>query len=213
MPEITLAAEVGRTTGSSATRRLRAEGKIPGVLYGHGMDPVPVAVDAREFRVAMSGDAGLNTLLSLVVDGRDHLTMARDVQRHPVRNTVTHVDFQIVRRDEVITAEVPVALVGEAVEVNHGDGIVDQLLFALSVKARPADIPSSVELDISALTIGSSLHVSDIELPSGVGSDVDPDTPVVSGVPPRVQAVAEEAAEGVPEGGAAPEAAEAPSES
>jgi large subunit ribosomal protein L25 len=208
MPEITLAAEVGRTTGSSATRRLRAEGKIPGVLYGHGLDPVPVAVSAREFRTAMSGEAGLNTLLSLEVDGRSHLTLARDIQRHPVRNTVAHVDFQIVRRDEVIAAEVPIVLVGEAIEVSHGDGIVDQLLFNLSVKARPADIPSSIELDISSLTIGTSLHVSDLGLPSSVEADADPETPVVSGIPPRVQATAEEG--GPEEGEGAHEAAEAP---
>ncbi|MDA8056980.1 MAG: 50S ribosomal protein L25 [Actinomycetota bacterium] len=205
MPEITLAAEVGRTTGSSATRRLRAEGKIPGVLYGHGIDPVPLAVDARAFRTAMSGEAGLNTLLSLEVEGRSHLTLARDIQRHPVRNTVAHIDFQIVRRDEVITAEVPVVLVGEPVEVNHGDGIVDQLLFTLSVKARPSDIPSSVDLDISSLTIGSSLHVSDIALAAGVEVDIDPDTPVVSGIPPRVQTAGEEgaAAEGEATSGSA----------
>ncbi|MDA8274804.1 MAG: 50S ribosomal protein L25 [Actinomycetota bacterium] len=207
MPEITLAAEVGRTTGSSATRRLRTEGKIPGVLYGHGLEPVPVAVDAREFRAAMSGEAGLNTLLSLEVDGRSHLTLARDIQRHPVRNTVAHVDFQIVRRDEVIAAEVPIVLVGEAIEVSHGDGIVDQLLFTLPVKARPADIPSSVDLDISSLTIGVSLHVSDIVLPAGVEADTDPETPVVSGIPPRVQTTAEEG--GAEEGDAASATAEA----
>ena len=97
MPETTLTAHTGREIGSSSTRRLRAEGKIPGVVYGHGTDPIPVAVVAREFQIAMSGEAGLNTLLSLKVDGKDHLTLARDIQHHPVRNTVTHVDFLIVR--------------------------------------------------------------------------------------------------------------------
>ncbi len=106
MPETTLTAQTGREIGSSSTRRLRAEGKIPGVVYGHGADPIPVAVVAREFQIAMSGEAGLNTLLSLEVDGTDHLTLARDIQHHPVRNTVTHVDFLIVRRDELISAEV-----------------------------------------------------------------------------------------------------------
>ncbi|MGH9207270.1 MAG: 50S ribosomal protein L25, partial [Acidimicrobiales bacterium] len=117
MPEVTLAAEAGRPTGSSSTRRLRARGKIPGVVYGHGSDPIPVAVGAREFQIAMSGEAGLNTLLSLEVGKGSYLTLARDIQRHPFRNVVTHVDFQIVRRDEVISAEIPINLVGEAIEV------------------------------------------------------------------------------------------------
>ena len=166
MPEVTLTAEAGRTTGSSSTRRLRSEGKIPGVVYGHGSDPIPVAVVAREFQVALSGEAGLNTLLSLEVGGNNFLTLARDIQHHPFKNVVTHVDFQIVRRDEVISAEIPINLIGEAIEVQHGDGIVDQQLFALQIKAKPADIPPSVDLDISELTIGASLHVSDITIPA-----------------------------------------------
>ena len=195
MPETTLTAHTGRDIGSSSTRRLRTEGKIPGVVYGHGTDPIPVAVVAREFQVAMSGEAGLNTLLSLNVDGTDHLTLARDIQHHPVRNTVTHVDFLIVRRDELISAEVTINLVGEPIEVQHGDGIVDQQLFTLAIKAKPADIPPSVDIDITSLTIGGALHVSDIAIPAGVELETDLDATVVGGNPPRVQAVAAEATE------------------
>ncbi len=210
MPEITLAAEAGRATGTSATRRLRAEGRIPGVVYGHGADPIPVSVRAREFQIAMSGEAGLNTLLSLKVDGRDFLTLARDIQHHPVRNVVTHVDFLIVSRDEVISAEVGINLVGEAIEVHHGDGIVDQQLFALHVKAKPADIPPSVDIDISSLTIGGALHVSDITIPPGVELETDIDATVVAGQPPRVQVEEAEEAEAGAAGVAAP-GEEAPS--
>jgi large subunit ribosomal protein L25 len=195
MPEVTLAANVGRETGSSSTRRLRAQGKIPGVVYGHGADPIPVAVGAREFQIAMSGEAGLNTLLSLEVDGKNLLTLARDIQHHPFKNVVTHIDFQIVRRDEVISAEIPINLVGEAIEVQHGDGVVDQQLFTLHVKARPADIPPSVDIDISGLTIGASLHVSEISIPGGVELETDLEATVVAGQPPRVQVTAEEEAE------------------
>jgi len=195
MPETTLTALTGREIGSSSTRRLRAEGRIPGVVYGHGTDPIPVAVIAREFQIAMSGEAGLNTLLSLKVDGKDHLTLARDIQHHPVRNTVSHVDFLIVRRDELISAEVPINLIGEAVEVGHGDGIVDQQLFTLHIKAKPADIPPSVDIDISSLTIGGALHVSDIAIPSGVELETDVDATVVGGLPPRVQVAATDTAE------------------
>jgi large subunit ribosomal protein L25 len=194
MPESTLTAHTGREIGSSSTRRLRAEGKIPGVVYGHGSDPIPVAVVAREFQIAMSGEAGLNTLLSLSVDGKDLLTMARDIQHHPVRNVVSHVDFLIVNRDELISTEVTINLVGEAIEIAHGDGIVDQQLFTLQVKAKPTEIPPSVDIDISGLTIGGALHVSDITIPPGVELETDPDATVVAGNPPRVQVatVAEE---------------------
>ena len=101
---------------------------------------------------------------------------------------VTHVDFLIVRRDEVISAEVPINLVGEAVEVHHGDGIVDQQLFSLPFKAKPADIPPSVDIDISRPDHRGSLHVSDITVPAGVELETDVEATVVAGQPPRVQA-------------------------
>jgi large subunit ribosomal protein L25 len=214
MPEITLHAEVGRAVGSRPARRLRREGWVPGVVYGHGTDPVPVAVVGRDLRTALSGDAGANTLLSLEAGDRTFLTLAREMQRHPVRGTVTHVDFQIVRRDEIIAADVPVNLVGEALEVHHGDGLVDQQLFALPVRAKPADIPASLELDISSLAIGGALRVADLDLPPGVTTDLEDDVAIVTVQPPRVQAAAEgegEAAEGAE--GAEQPAAEAGGES
>jgi large subunit ribosomal protein L25 len=203
MPEITLEAEVGRPLGSSAARRLRAEGKIPGVIYGHGTDPVPVAVLGRDVRTALSGESGTNALLSLRAGGHTYLTLARELQRHPVRGTVTHIDFQIVGRDEVIAADVPVTLVGEAIEVHHGDGLVDQQLFTLPVRAKPADIPTAFEVDISGLTIGAVVRIGDLTLPDGVTVELDDEVAVVTGVPPRVQAAAETGAEeeGAAEGG------------
>jgi large subunit ribosomal protein L25 len=188
MPEITLAAEVGRPLGSRSTRRLRTEGKIPGIVYGHGSEPVPVAVVGRELRIALSGESGSNTLLSLVAGDTTFLTLARAMQRHPVKGTVTHVDFQIVRRDEVIAAEVPINLTGEALEVQHGDGLVEQQLFALPVRARPSDIPSSIEVDITDLVIGGAIRVADLSLPSGVTTDLDDEVAIVAGQAPRVAA-------------------------
>jgi len=205
MPEITLAAEVGRPLGSRASRRLLHAGRIPGVVYGHGTDPVPVSVVARELRVALSGESGTNTLLSLRTGEQTYLTLARELQRHPVKGTVTHVDFQIVRRDEVISAEVPVSLVGEALEVHHGDGLVEQQQFSLTVNARPADIPTVIEVDISSLTIGDSIRVGDLTLPAGVTTEVDPEAALVIGQPPRVQ-VAEVEGEAAVEEGEAPAA-------
>jgi large subunit ribosomal protein L25 len=208
MAEFVLAAEVGRPRGSRAVRRLRREGKIPGVIYGHGTEPVPVAVVARELRVALNSDAGSNQLLSLDTGSETYLALAREMQRHPVAQTVTHVDFVIVRRDEVISADVPIVLVGEAIEVHHGDGLVDQQMFTLAINAVPSDIPTSIEADISGLTIGGQVRVSDLTLPAGVTTDVDPETAVAIGQPPRVVTLEEgaEGEEGAEEGAGAPSA-------
>ncbi len=206
MAEVVLAAEVGRPLGSRAVRRLRREGKIPGVIYGHGTEPLPVAVGARELRIALNSEAGANQLLSLDTGSGTYLALARDMQRHPVAQTVTHVDFIIVRRDEVISADVPITLVGEALEVHHGDGLVEQQMFTLSINALPSDIPTSIEADISELTIGGQVRVSDLPLPASVTTDVDPETAVVIGQPPRV-VVEEEVAEGEAVEGAGEEGA------
>lgn len=188
MPEITLPAETGRALGSRSSGRLRAAGKIPGVVYGHGIEPLPVAVDARALRAALTTEAGFNALLDVRVEGTSHLAMARDLQRHPVRHTVVHVDFQVVRRDEVISADVPVALVGEPEEVHRRDGVVEQQLFQLAVHATPGRIPNAVEVDVSGLAIGDTVRVGDLALPPGVTTDVDPEAPVVVAQPPQVSA-------------------------
>ena len=179
MQEVSLAADPARPTGSAASRRLRAAGKVPAVLYGHGVVPQSLAVDARDLRAALSGEAGMNALISLDVGGTNHLAMARQLQRDPLRGTLSHVDFVIVRRDEVVTADVPVRLVGEAQAVERNDGLVEQQMFALAVAARPGDIPAAVDVDISGLVIGEAIRVGDLKLPAGVSTDIDPEEPVV----------------------------------
>jgi large subunit ribosomal protein L25 len=193
MEEVALAAETGRPTGSAAARRLRAAGKIPAVLYGHGIAPQPLAVDGRRLRLALNQEAGLNALLTLDVGGQSHLAMARQLQRDPVRGTVDHVDFVIVRRDEIVSAEVPVHLVGEATAVHRADGLVEQQVFSLTVHATPGNIPTSLEVDISGLTIGETIRAGDLMLPEGVSTEVDPEEPVVAGQASRVAADIEEA--------------------
>ena len=215
MEEVTLTAGTGRPTGSRAANRLRRDGKIPAVLYGHGMDPVAVAVDGRDLRSALSTEAGVNALVTLRLDGESHLAMARQLQRDPVRGAVRHVDFVVVRRDEVIGAEVPIHLIGEAEEVHRADGLVEQQLFALAIRALPGDIPPGVEVDISGMTIGDTVRVADIRLPAGVSTEVDGDEPVVVAAASRlaaeIAAVEEEAAaaaaEAAAEAGEEPEAA------
>jgi large subunit ribosomal protein L25 len=179
MAEIQLVAETGREAGTRSSKRLRREGKIPAVVYGHGTEPVAVAVDARELRHALNTEAGVNALINLSIDGDSKLTMPRVLQRHPVRNTVTHVDFQVVSRDEVMAADVPFTLVGEAKEVTNNDGVVEQALFALTIHATPSAIPSHIEVDISGLTIGDAIRVGDLSLPNGVTTEVDPEEAIV----------------------------------
>lgn len=192
MDEVSLVADVGRVKGSSESRRLRRAGKVPGVLYGHGIDPIDVAVNSRELRAALTSDSGLNALISLDVDGKKHLAMARQLQRHPVRRSIDHVDFVIVRRDEVISAEVPIHLVGEAEKVERADGLVEHTMFSLMVHAKPADIPAAIEVDISELGIGDAIRVSDLKLPAGVTTDTDPDESVVAGASTRMGAETDE---------------------
>ena len=186
MPDIVLLAESGRVSGTRESRRLRRAGRIPAVVYGHGIEPIPVSVDARDLRVALGGEAGSRALLSLRVGRDSHLAMARQLQRHPVRHTVTHIDFQVVARDEVVTAEVPLLLTGEALAVHRGDGMLDQELQSVPIKAKPADLPPHLEFDISEMEIGDSIRASELALPAGVELDIDGDSVLVIAHPPRI---------------------------
>lgn len=204
MADITLVVDPARPSGSRESGRLRAAGRVPAVVYGHGIEPISVSVDAKDLRHALGGEAGSRALLRLVIGDGEHLAMARQLQRHPVRHTVIHVDFQVVRRDEVISAEVPIVLVGEAVAVTKSDGTVDQEMTVVTVKATPADLPPNLEVDVSALEIGDSIRAADIILPPGVELDEDGDSPIVVAHAPRVPveeapAAAEEAETPAPE--------------
>lgn len=196
MPEITLHADAGRVTGSAATRRLRHEGKIPGVIYGHSAEPVAVAVSAKELRVALSTEAGLNQLLDLRVGDTKYLALARELQRHPVRNTVTHVDFLVVNADEVVSADIAINLIGDPVEVRHHDGSVDQQLFTLTIAAKPSAIPTHIDVDISSLVVGGAIRVGDLDLGEGVTIETDHELTIAAAHGGR--AAHGEAAEGAP---------------
>jgi large subunit ribosomal protein L25 len=201
MSEYQLAAESRTDTGKGAARRVRAAGRVPAVLYGHGIKPEHLSIDAREFGQAMRG-GGANALLELQLGRTRHLALAREVQRHPVRGTYTHIDFLVVRRGEKVTVSVPVHLVGEAPGVVQG-GILDQDLHQLSVEAEVTAVPEAIEGDVSGLQIGDVLRVSDLKAPAGATILDDPEASVVSVVAPTVEPVEEEeeaaeAAEGEP---------------
>jgi len=210
MDTYTLAADVGRATGSRPARRLRRDGMLPGVIYGHGAEPRPVAVDRRQLRQVLT-QAGTNALINLDVDGKTQLTIVKDLQRDPVGNRVIHVDFQVVSARERMTVEVPIVLEGEAEAVSREGGIVQLQLQTLTVTASVTAIPQSVPLDVSDLVLDDQVRVSELVLPSGVETDLDPDTVVVVAHRPRiVLEEEEEAAEGeeLAEGEEAPEGAE-----
>jgi large subunit ribosomal protein L25 len=203
VPEISLVVESGRPAGSRAARRLRRAGKVPGVLYGHGVPPRPVAVDAKALRSALSTAAGANALLEVELDGGRELAMAKEVQRHPLRPEILHVDLLLVRRDEQVRAEVPVVLTGDAAAVRTEGGSVEQELFSLPVRCVPSAIPEAVEVDVSGLAVGGAIRVGDLVLPASVAAEADPDTVVVVGQPPRVAAEPEQPVEDAGAGGEA----------
>jgi large subunit ribosomal protein L25 len=207
MADALLQAQIRDAGGKRSAGRVRREGLVPAVVYGLGEDNVSVSVSARELSHILGGASGANTLITLKVEGRDQLALARQIQRHPIKGTVTHVDFVRVRADQTIQAEVPVRLIGSAEGVQRG-GVLEQLIHALGVEAVPAKVPVEFEIDISALEIGGSVRVSDVTVPAGVVVRNEPDELIAQIAAPRVaeEAVAGEGAEGAEGGEGAPAA-------
>ena len=171
----TLSAEAGRVTGSPASRRLRAADRIPGILYGHGMTPVILSVARRDLRVALSGPAGQNTILTLSVDGSSYNAVVKEMQRHPVRRNVSHVDFVQINLSEEIVMNVPVHLTGVAKQVVAAGGLVDAAVDSIEVRTTPANVPNEIVIDITDLTPESVIHLADLKLPAGVVAVGDPE--------------------------------------
>ena len=170
----TLSAETGRQTGSPSSRRLRAADQIPGVLYGLGMEPVILTVARRDLRVALSGPAGTNTILNLTVGGSSYNAVVKELQRHPVRRNVSHIDFVQIDLSVEITMHVPVHLTGVAKAVVAAGGLVDPAVDSIEVRTTPANVPNEILIDITDLTSESVIHLSDLKLPAGVVAIGDP---------------------------------------
>jgi large subunit ribosomal protein L25 len=202
-----LEADSRDATGKGAARKIRATGRVPAILYGHGIEPVRLSVDALDLYHVLHTDAGMNVLIDLHVDGERHLAMPREVQRDIVRGKFLHADFLRIARDEKITVDVPIQLTGESVGVKEG-GVVEHHLWDLKVECFPTDVPESIPADISALAIGDSLKVADLSFPDTVTVLTAPEESVVAVVPPPILVVeeevpeegVEEGEEGVPEG-------------
>jgi large subunit ribosomal protein L25 len=192
MSEVQLSAESGRPTGSRPSGRLREEGRIPAVVYGHGISPLSVSITRRDLRAALHTDAGSNAVINLAVGSDEHLTIVKDLQRHPVRNEVIHVDFLVVNRNEIVTVDAPIVLTGDSKAVHDASGTIDQQLFTLSVNSTPGNIPNEITVDVSGLGIGDSIRVGDLQLPTGVTTDVDPEEAVAIAQVTRATLEAEE---------------------
>lgn len=197
---ITLTADTGRITGSRSSSRLREDGHVPAVVYGLGRDAVSVSVSWPELRKALTTEAGTNALITLDVDGTSDLTIVKDLQRHPVRRNVMHVDFLRVDPNAPVAVDVPIVLVGTASNVESRRGIVDQPLKTLTVKAKPMEIPTSLECDVTDLDLGDSITVATLVLPAGVTTDVGPDVQIVLGLATRFSVEGEGEGEGEGDG-------------
>lgn len=178
----TLVAITGRDTGSPAARRLRREEKIPAVIYGQGMAPLSVSVDRRDLRVALSGAAGTNTILEIAVDGNVYPAVIRDLQRHPVKRTVAHIDFLRINMSEELTIAVPVRLIGEAKAVLAEGGLVDPSHDTIDIVTTPANMPSEISIDVSGMQPGEVIRLGQIALPAGTRALGDPEMPIVTAI-------------------------------
>ncbi len=214
MAQQTVQASSARGVGSGPARRLRAEGQIPGVLYGLDSDPVAVSVSYAELRDTLKGPQGMNTVFSLDVDGKDSETViVRDVQRDPIKRVVTHADFLRVDPNQTIRVSVPLKLIGDDSGVTNDGGLIEQNLFELEIESLPGSVPTVIEADVTSLTLDSSISVADLDLPEGVVAAIADEISVASPYVPREveepAAVVDgvEGAEGV-EGAAGAEGAE-----
>ena len=189
--QVVLQVEPRSETGKGAARRIRASGKIPGNVYGHGAEPTAVQADELQFKALISKISTENTLIDLKVgDGKPKAVLIREIQRHPYRSAILHVDFFEITAGEKIRVAVPVRLEGNPIGVRNG-GILQVIRYELEVECLPREIPSSFEVDISEMEIGDSLHISAIDT-GDVTLLEDESLTVCTVVAPKVVAEVEE---------------------
>ena len=191
--------------GRNSVKQIRKEGLIPAVIYGADQGPINLEVNSRQLSTVLGRAASENILLELeIVDGdstRNSLAMIKEIQHHPLQAEILHVDFHAVSATEKLTAEVPIETVGEPVGVKTHGGLLEHILRTLEVECLPGDLPQRIEVDVTNLDIGDSVHVKDLQLPPGVEALLDGDLTVVAVSEARVEEepVAAEAAPTAPE--------------
>jgi large subunit ribosomal protein L25 len=195
MANAALGAQSREGTGKGSARKLRAAGRVPAVIYGHGEETRKLSVDAHELMTLFSKIRVESTVITMNIDGETEPSRAlvREVQRHAFRDDVVHVDFYQIHAGEMLTVQVPVRLVGAAPGVKAG-GVLQHSLSEIEVRCLPDRIPTTLDVDISALEIGDSVHVRDIAQPEGVEFLVDAERTVCSLMAPTLVVEAEDEA-------------------
>jgi large subunit ribosomal protein L25 len=215
--QVKLTAERRTAIGRSAVRKLKASGSVPAVMYGSKHEPEALQVSKRDINALLSHAAGENILVELEIAGKSRLALVQEVQHAPLGGAVLHIDFHAVSQDEVIQADVPLEPIGTANGVKNMGGLLEHNLRSLAIECLPRDLPDVIQVDVSGLNIGDSIHVREIQLPSGVTTRIQPDLTAFSVLAPTVEeepvAATADAAAGPevirekkeePEGGAAP---------
>jgi large subunit ribosomal protein L25 len=194
VPEVKIAAETRTEFGKGVARRLRQDGRVPAVLYGHGTETRHLTLPAHDLMRALRSSNVLLRLEGLTKGGE--IALPKAVQRDPIKNIIEHVDLILVRQGEKVTVEIPLRLVGE---IAPGDGMLDQQLVQITVEAEATNIPRGLDVDIEGLELGQGVHASDLRLPEGVSLQVEPDTLIVHVIEQRTAEPEEGAEEGTSE--------------
>lgn len=188
--QVKLTARPRSESGRNAVKTVRTRGSVPAVIYGHHRTPANLEVSHRELEILLSHAVGENILVDLEIqDGANksnQLSLIQEVQRHTLRNQILHVDFQAVSMTEKITADITVEPFGEAEGVKNFGGLLEQSIRSISIRCLPQDLPEIIKVDVSALKIGDSIHIRDLQLPKGVEADVDAELTVFIVAEPAV---------------------------
>ena len=190
METTTLQAEVRAGRGKGPARRLRAEGKVPGVFYGPGIEPTPLTLSPKELTKALRGERGRNVVFKLSVDGKDQLAMVKDVTTDPVTQELLHIDLYRIIEDKALEVNVPFRTYGRSVGVVQG-GVLNVTRRVLPLRTTPANIPVSIEVDVTHLELKDTISVEDIVLPEGVECSLNPKLTLVIILEPRKATAAE----------------------
>ena len=178
MANASLTATARATSGKGAARSLRREGSVPAVIYGHAREAQSLAVPSRDLEKLLGSIAAGSTVVELAIDGKTSRTLIREIQRHPFKRHVLHVDFQELVAGEKITVMIPLVLHGVPEGVRLGGGILEQMMREIEVEVDPANIPNHIDVDVTHLVVGHSIHVGELNIPAGVTVLADEEAPV-----------------------------------
>ncbi|HUQ83035.1 MAG TPA: 50S ribosomal protein L25/general stress protein Ctc [Gemmatimonadaceae bacterium] len=191
-----LSATTRDTVGKGAARTLRSAGQIPAVIYGHAREPQALAIPSREFEKLLERVSAESTVIELNLAAGVARTLIREIQRHPFKKQILHIDFQELVAGEKVSVNVPIVLTGTPEGVRVSGGILSQVMSELTIRCDPVNIPRRIEADVTHIMIGHSLHVSDLKVPDGVEVIDEADTTIAVVSAPKVEAEAAPAAEG-----------------